>query len=109
MARTGKLDTSDGMVADAEAMLDFVQSARQMIDELTETRNEVKEAMVKMGDLGNTDDKCQEFVEGFNENSAKIDDLNDILDKTAQFYTELADKVFDYNDTPIDVDINYRR
>lgn len=108
MAR-GKIDTSDGMVADYEEMLDFVQSAKQMIDELTETRNEVNEAMVKMGDLGNTDDKCHEFVEGFNSHSAKIDDLNEILNKTSRFYTELAKKVEDETKYDITVGRNYRR
>ena len=108
MAR-GKIDTSDGMVADFEEMLDFVQSAKQMIDELTETRNEVNEAMVKMGDLGNTDDKCHEFVKGFNDHSTKIDDLNEILNKTSKFYTELADKVREETETDIHVNRSYRR
>ena len=108
MAR-GKQDTSDGMVGDFEEMLNFVQSAKQMIDELTETRNEVNEAIVKMGDLGNTDNTCQEFVEGFNSHSTKIDDLNDILTKSSQFYTKLAEMVRDETEYDIHVNRNYRR
>ena len=102
-------DTNDGMVGDYEEMLDFVTSLKQMMRELTECRDDVFEAMVKMGDLGNTDEKTHEFTEGFKNHATQIDDLNDILDKSVKFYNEQADIVRDETETDVSVDVNYRR
>lgn len=108
MAR-GKQDTNDGMVADYEEMLDFVNSLKLMMEELTASRDEVNAAMVKMGDLGNTDEKTQEFINGFNSHATQIDELNNILEKSSKFYNELADKVKEETDMDVSVSVNYRR
>lgn len=108
MAR-GKQDTSDGMVADYEEMLDFVNSLKQMMDELTASRDEVNAAMIKMGDLGNTDVTTHNFIDEFNSHATQIDELNDILDKSSKFYNELADKVKDETEFDPSVSVNYRR
>ena len=105
----GRQDTNDGLVGDYEEMLDFVNSLKQMMRELTECRDDVFEAMVKMGDLGNTDEKTHEFTEGFKNHATQIDDLNDILDKSVKFYNEQADIVRDETETDVSVDVNYRR
>ena len=105
----GKQDTNDGLVGDYEEMLDFVKELKQMMRELTECRDDVFDAMVKMGDLGNTDEKTREFENGFKGHATQIDDLNDILDKSAKFYDELADIVRKETIEDINVDVNYRR
>lgn len=105
----GKQDTSAGMVADYEAMLDFVKSTKDMMDKLTESKNEVDAALVKMGDLGNTDVVCHTFVEIFHSHATKIDELNELLANTGKYYTELADLVRDETEYELSVNVNYRR
>lgn len=105
----GQQDTSAGMVADYEAMLDFVNSMRTMANKLTENRDEVNAALVKMGDLGNRDETCQRFIEGFHTNAAQIDALNDILGTTSKHYERLADLVKQETETDVSVNVSYRR
>lgn len=90
--------TDNGMVANPDEMLLFVSYLKKQVDELKATMDKANLSVVKMNQAGFTDKTFTEFQEKFNEEIKFINDLNAKLEKSADYYVELAKIVSGYLD-----------